>query len=279
MEILTPHTTLNKSDHPRVIFKFRDWKNKHHKLILTRKEIYLTPPKEFNDPFDCRIPESFELLNTDEKIDKFLRELTVRNFDTLKKTGRDINTFITLTKNDFKNNTEIYQDELIKKHLKNGDLYFGIFSTSKIWNNIQMWAHYSSNHTGFCVGFNREILMNNLPPCNVGSVHYLKKYPLIDPFDDFVQKSFLKSHTKELHWKYEKEYRFYTNAYPNILNRDKRKIILPKECFNCVMIGLNFPQNQEAIIKRLTENLEVPLYRIIKDKKSFNLKRIKINLP
>lgn len=194
-----------------------------------------------------------------------------------RKNGKDVNTFIVHTKNDFRTNTNAYQQELDKIYLRDGDLFFGIFSTSKIWNNIQMWAHYSAKHTGFCVGFNRDLLHDFIPQCNSASVNYLRKYPLIDPFDDFIQKTFLKSHSKEKNWSYENEYRFYMNTYPEKLSRAKRKVILPQECFNAVMLGLYFPKDQIQIIRRLTEKIGIPLYQIIKDNQSYNLKRIKIN--
>ena len=175
------------SDHPDIIYKFRDWKNKFHRLIITRREIYFPSPKEFNDPYDCRIPESFYLLDTDEKIDKYFREFAIRNFDKLRSLGYDINKYIIHAKEDFKYCKKAYQEELNQKYLHEGDLYFGILSTSKIWNNIQMWAHYSAKHTGFCVGFDREILYENLPECNAASVHYTKKFPLRE-FSDILQE-------------------------------------------------------------------------------------------
>ena len=40
------------------------------------------------------------------------------------------------------------------------DKYYGIFSCSKKWNSILMWSHYAANHTGFCVGFWVNKMMN-----------------------------------------------------------------------------------------------------------------------
>lgn len=280
MEPLTDQTVLKVSDHPRVIFKYRDWKNKYHKRILTHREIFLCSPSEFNDPFDCRIPESFSMLNSDEKLDRYFNEFVIRNFDQLRAQRIDIPKYISFLKKYLRENRKIYQENLNQRYLKDGDRYFGIFCATKIWNNILMWAHYSANHSGFCVGFNREYLYDNhLTNANVASVIYSKMYPLIDPFDDFIQKMFLKSHSKAKNWKYEKEYRFFINSYPNELTIDDRKVRISKECFNCIMIGITFPKNEIAIIHRLAKKLGVPLYQIFPADQAFKLKRKKINLP
>lgn len=279
MRPLTDQEILKQSDHPRIIYKFRDWKNKYHKQILTRREIFIPPPLEFNDPFDCRIPESFHMLNTDEKIEKYLNDFIIRNLEYLKANQFDISKYIAFLKKDLKENTSIYQERLNQIYSRDGNLYFGIFSSSKIWNNILMWAHYSANHSGFCVGFNREILYDHLPNANAASVIYTKKFPLIDPFNDFVQKMFLKSHSKAINWRYEKEYRFFINSYPDKLSIEKRKVKITKECFNCVMIGLTFPTDQIGLIKKLADKLGVPLYQIYIADQTFRIKRKKINLP
>jgi hypothetical protein len=277
MEPLTEQTILNESDHPKVIFKYRDWKNKYHKRILTHREIYLSPPSEFNDPFDCRIPESFSMLDSDEKLDRYFNEFAIRN---LRAQRIDIPRYIALLKKDLKENTAIYQENLNQRYLKDGDLFFGIFCATKIWDNILMWAHYSSNHSGFCVGLNRKYLYDNhLSNANAASVIYTKKFPLIDPFDDFIQKMFKKSHSKARNWKYEKEYRFYINSSPSVLTIDDRRIKITKECFNSIMIGLAFPKEQIPILKHLADKLEVPIYQIYTADQAFRLKRKRINLP
>jgi hypothetical protein len=280
MEPLTEHTVLKESDHPKIVYKYRDWRNKYHRRILTQQEIFLSSPSEFNDPFDCRIPESFSMLNTDEKLDKYFKEFVIRNIDYLNANRINIPKYIAFLKKDLKENTAFYQKNLNQRYLKDGDLYFGIFCTTKVWNNILMWAHYSSNHSGFCVGLNREILYDyHLTNATAASVIYRKTFPLIDPFDDFIQKMFQKSHSKANNWRYEKEYRFYLNTYPNKLTIKKRKIKIKKECFNCIMIGLTFPENQIPFIKKLANSLDVPLYQIYTADQTFRLKRKKIILP
>ena len=37
---------------PEVLYKYRDWSNKYHRNLISKQEIYLPKPSEFNDPFD-----------------------------------------------------------------------------------------------------------------------------------------------------------------------------------------------------------------------------------
>jgi len=166
---------LKLSDHPKIVYKFRDWRNPLHRRILTQKEVFLASPKYFNDPFDCRIPESFFMLDTNEKIEKYFNGLAIRNADYFISLGAKAKSYLQFMKDDFKKNTKDYQDKLEEMYLKEGDSHFGIFSCSKIWNNIQMWSHYSANHSGFCVGFNREKLYDCILQCKCSQCSIFKR--------------------------------------------------------------------------------------------------------
>ena len=49
---------LNENQTPDVLFKYRSW-NTVGKKMLRDGEIYFTSPREFNDPFDCKLaPEA-----------------------------------------------------------------------------------------------------------------------------------------------------------------------------------------------------------------------------
>ena len=36
------------------------------------------------------------------------------------------------------------------------DAKLGVLSLSRRWDSSLMWSHYTSSHTGFCVGFDRD---------------------------------------------------------------------------------------------------------------------------
>jgi len=54
---------LIKKRLPRILYKYRDWKNEKHKRLITEQEIYFPSPLDFNDPFDSRIPIRWDLMN------------------------------------------------------------------------------------------------------------------------------------------------------------------------------------------------------------------------
>ena len=63
----------------KVIYKYRDWSKEFHRRMITDRELYLASPKDFNDPFDCRITQNFELLKSDKDISEYVKKLGVTN--------------------------------------------------------------------------------------------------------------------------------------------------------------------------------------------------------
>ena len=49
------------------IYKYRSWQNSCHKNLLLYNELYFASPKDFNDPFDCRIPPNYLDLSEEER--------------------------------------------------------------------------------------------------------------------------------------------------------------------------------------------------------------------
>ena len=62
-------------DFPPILYKYRRWDDLYHKRILENNELYLSSPKHFNDPFDCRIPEDYYLLNNDDLKNQYIEKL------------------------------------------------------------------------------------------------------------------------------------------------------------------------------------------------------------
>src|SRR5258706_15682633 len=70
--------------YPDVVYKYRDWKNDFHKRVLLNHELFLSSPKNFNDPFDCKIPLAFEKLFGDKIAAKqYVLELVKSEFPDL----------------------------------------------------------------------------------------------------------------------------------------------------------------------------------------------------
>ena len=65
---------------PEIIYKYRDWSNPLHRYVLLYNELYFSSPKDFNDPFDCRITKNFQLLDTKKKRDEYIDKIMVDTF-------------------------------------------------------------------------------------------------------------------------------------------------------------------------------------------------------
>lgn len=72
-----------------IVYKYRDWKNDFHKRVLLNNELYLSTPKDFNDPFDCRITENYNLFTPEEE-DKYINELLISSFPKTEAKGLDL---------------------------------------------------------------------------------------------------------------------------------------------------------------------------------------------
>lgn len=268
------------------IYKYREWTNPLHVDILRYKKIYLPSPKELNDPFDCRISLSLDLLDSDAKIKKYVDSYVIKGWNYLQKKKVDINRFIPRMENELKYSKSAYSDKYNKLYEQKGNIHFGIFCGSTIWDSIQMWTYYSKNHSGFCIGFDPEKLLKYIPSHTATKIKYQKDYPKIDPlvtYDadnpsiEFIENCFKSSHTKAIGWKHEKEYRIFTNRFPKGFTKENRLIQIDNKCFNSLFVGLNFPENDLPTIIDFANELKIPIYKIIQIPNKFKLGKTRIN--
>jgi len=102
------------------------------------------------------------------------------------------------------------------------DKNYGILSLTKTKDNLVMWAHYASDHSGFLIEFN-DFLWT--PPDNLirhsirfEEVKYSRERPYFDSLVNQLQSENLLENfyyesliTKSIHWKYENEIRLINN--------------------------------------------------------------------
>ena len=77
-------------NYPKIIYKYRSWANEYHRNILLKNQVYLSSPIEFNDPFDCKIPKNFLLIDSPEKIEKYVNDVFERQNSYFVANGFDI---------------------------------------------------------------------------------------------------------------------------------------------------------------------------------------------
>lgn len=124
-----------------------------------------------------------------------------------------------------------------------------------------MWAHYASNHTGFCVKYrlpskivrneNKSTLVNT----RIGNVNYQPSMKFADSFSVFDAL-----YAKHKIWAYENEVRL-VEYDPN--NNDNFKTIkIDEDCIQSIYLGLRCSDENREKMKLLLRSRNVKLYQM-----------------
>ena len=263
---------------PKIVYKYRNWKEPNHKRILFENELYLSSPKDFTDPVDCRINQNFSLLTTKEE-DEYITELAIQGFPDAERRGVDYNKVIRDFEERFSNKPEFqrFADTILYSHQ---DKNYAIFSCSTRWNSILMWSHYAAFHTGICIGFRYQKLFDSQLFGKGGSVIYQTDYPKIKPRpakknQQLMIDSFIETHTKAKEWHYEREYRFMRTS-PKELTKEERIVHIEDNFFAEVILGISISDNDKIEIIDICKKKGIPVFQAYKKDFQFRIKREKI---
>jgi hypothetical protein len=159
------------------LYKYRAC-NEKSLSILINKEIWVSRPDSFNDPFDCQFCLNDKISTKDYteymvEMGKQANWLTEQIFDHI---GRHLI------------NGRIIPEELerIKKSFENvrkRQMNYGVFTLSESNSNILMWSHYADNHMGFCIEFSRTSENDLGDPEIAHAVEYSNNFPAINISD------------------------------------------------------------------------------------------------
>ncbi|AWL08070.1 hypothetical protein HME7025_00187 [Aquirufa nivalisilvae] len=267
-------------NYPEIVYKYRPWKGVGKKP-LTHFELYLASPKDFNDPFDCRIPVNFLLLKEEGK-NQYIDEYIKKHKNTFLRDGRneiEIKKFLQTRLHN--SNIENFHKEFEEKSFRMYDQRIGILSLSIDWNNILMWSHYAREHSGYCIGFYEEKLRNSGLFDNGGPVSYPseEEYPIIHPLEDIKgepETIFKNSHNKAKDWFYEKEYRLTKFFHKEIPTLNCRQIHINSDYIAEVIIGLRTPEAHKAKIIKICKKKGIKVFQVKQVEFKFLLDRDEI---
>lgn len=267
-------------NYPEIVYKYRNWREDNHKNILLQNQLFMASPKYFNDPFDCRIPTNYFLLDSFEKIQKYALSYITRNRDTLLKKNRDLeNEFHTIVKR-CTSNLEKVQEDYEKIFFGSQDKHYGVLSLSKRWDSLLMWSHYADNHTGYCVGFWESKLRESKSFGKGGPVNYdpENNYPIINPLIDenIMIRSFKETHNKAKEWGYEEEYRLVKLFYPEEPKKEDRTIKISDDFFAEINIGLMTPKDVADELIEIAKKKNIPVYQVKRIQFKFEVDRERI---
>ena len=201
---------------PPIVYKYRSWQDPYHRAMLQDNELYLSSPADFNDPFDCRIPVNYLLLDSPDKITEYVEDFIARDIEQILANGMDVARLRNMMTDRLMNHREEMQKDSQTEEFARMDIHYGVLSLSARWDSILMWSHYADKHRGYCIGFHEPSLQQAGIFGRGGMVmnnEHDDAYPEVDPRDqNAMRKAFLQTHYKAWEWDYEKEYRL-TNYF------------------------------------------------------------------
>ena len=256
----------------QILYKYRCWDDDDHKRMLEEREIFFTSPTSFNDPFDCKI--GFNFFDMDEgvverKAQRFFERhgQHISKMERLFRADEKLHEF----KNDRK--TEEGREKFISNFWRRIEANTAVFSLSEIRHDILMWSHYSDKHKGYCVGFDKEKLIEAIYSFSTSdivfwdsAVTYQPDYPkeIVEGVPNENPDWSVILITKALQWEYEREYRFILNGGTN------QQIVLPDGVISEVLIGALANETTRKEIEEVVQssNSGIKLFqaRLAKDK-------------
>ncbi len=259
-QIIFENLSIDDLELPKILYKFRSWKDEFHKRILTNQEIH------FDSPFNSAGN------NRDELVYKF-------DFNSVSK--EDIYHWfyqdsvgilnekdrIEFSKSKSENFT--FEDETFRQKWKetmkqNLNSTVSIFCASEKNDNISLWESFGNNHEGFCVGFDaKELFKNTLFPFSA-KVKYCKdgEEPMISPFVPKETIECIEHYRKKImflpdKFKGENEYRFAK------LCMQSRTFSIPQNVIREIIFGFRMSdENKNQIRKVVSEQkLDVEFFQ------------------
>lgn len=135
---------------------------------------------------------------------------------------------------------------------------YGIASLSELKHSDLMWTHYAGNHTGICISYVTEMLLQALPDDTyLTRVSYRDQPPTLGDHEaarrDAAARKVLSQ--KKSDWSYEREWRVLASVGPVSL-RDRHRSV------RCVYMGTRIdPTSRQTILDAL-EPLAIPIWEM-----------------
>lgn len=169
---------------------------------LKAKQLWLSAPQVFNDPFDCAICVDYlESLKAQyyRFFTPFLGEYRTKAWLNSEVTRGRIENIVKEVEPVLK-----VQDEQIQN-----SIFVSSFSERKNLKSLRMWGHYANYHKGFCCEYDIKQMFQRRGTMCIGPVKYQTTYSVKDYYDDSEGRRAILDiiYTKAKEWEYENEWR------------------------------------------------------------------------
>lgn len=283
---------LKREHIPQKLYRYRaitDGNMNHRVNEIVHGELFLSHPKDLNDPFEVRSmlhssqpgtyfrekklfqelykdrigTEEFELIFEKENFIEELAEYVAKKSVSPEKAEETKNKLLNYCMNAI-NAVTLGMDDLFRSRIK-----LACFAT--LPNNLPMWHHYTNGHAGICLEFITEHIKEQYQIDKLFPVNYVEKLP--DITYRLTQKEnsiFSYQEYQAMHklkdWSYENEWRliydasaFYdsSNDVPeNFWNNGKIiEFIRPSR----IILGMNISAEHEEIIHETAKQCGIPV--------------------
>lgn len=244
---------LNEVEKPEIVYKYRSWNQgiPSHDRVLTGNQLFMAQPSSFEDEFDCKIPERFDLMSDIEE-----REWITRFFqrEHPRYNSQAISRMVDeqARKIPFKDAERM--SEFNKWEWDTYNSMTGVLSLCTQALSSEMWSYYGENGKGICYGFHLSTLIESSPGLMGGYVQYVEDLPIISPLYDLMYKAFLRVMCKLQKWGFEEEYRL-RSFHESNTTAQNRVITYPPEALMEVILGREFDDNEVEVIIQHLKNM------------------------
>lgn len=273
---------------PNTLYKYLDWSKPYNQRVIDANELFFSSPRNFNDPFDCRIEKRYDLLDERETHDYFY------NIAKLQSETYNLNWNSERIKNEAErlvSENNLSDLERMKENneylFSQSDNFYAVFCTSSCWDSIPMWAYYANNHKGICVGFDTKAIY--LSGNSRGGLVTYDEYPVVKPNTGFHEMAHKQTYYKAKDWAHEKEFRLMTVRMPkhqdNELLDDSGKlkgikVIADDSWYKEILLGVNMTYDDISYIVDVCKNKirkGTKIYRLEKSRFEFKLEKREID--
>lgn len=206
---------------------------------LKKGSLKLTPPSEFNDPFDMK--PAWDVALTEEELRQAYIETgcsQMMSFFDFQKSARP--------------SSRETQDAAMRSFTKHMNEKYGAVCFSRIHDSIPMWAYYAGNHSGLVIEFNeQDESFDQLFRGTMTDVHYEQDRPV---FKKLGGENLDCLYVKADAWSHEKEFRILHpldgEGVSELTLHGKRAyfVSFPKCAVKSVILGCRISQPHQSLL-------------------------------
>ncbi|PWN06092.1 hypothetical protein DDZ15_09565 [Rhodohalobacter mucosus] len=267
---------------PSLLYKYRVFDEDNFGIkMATTGEAFFSSARHLNDPFEHYfIPESNFIGLPEDELKQYIHKKTKQRFSTATRLQRkELESIAWKRAMIHRKDPTIAAAELLELQYER----FGILSLVRDWNSLPMWAYYSENHEGICIGLKTEVIAEKQKQLlteegillALHDVIYTDEIPHVnidtplngDSTDENFDVTEAVHCTKSIHWKHENEIRLIMWNHPDT------PYSFGADAVGEVIIGLNAKdENIEKLKKELSRvDSNAVIKRAIKSKEKYGL--------